>query len=287
MGSLAISISEIQRLESIIQKKNLNRKAVKSNHELLRIKDNDITIIVYKSGKVVHNDSELSKQIIKSILKKESKYDYILGSDETGKGEWFGPLVVVSTALTPDEIVKLRMLGVRDSKTIKKPQLLKLAKKLIDMDFKRHSVILNPKTYNELYSKLQNEGKTLNDMMAWAHSVVIKELIKKIKFKNAKVVIDKFDVEKTEYRLENVDQTNLKVIQKSGGESEIPVAAASIVAKYLFESEVEKLNEEYQIDLRVVMPEDISADVLPNVAKIHFKNVKKSLNSFYPTPNLE
>jgi ribonuclease HIII len=128
MGSLAISISEIQRLESIIQKKNLNRKAVKNNYELLRIKDNDITIIVYKSGKVVHNDSELSKQIIESILKKESKYDYILGSDETGKGEWFGPLVVVSTALTPDEIVELRMLGVRDSKTIKKPQLLKLAK---------------------------------------------------------------------------------------------------------------------------------------------------------------
>jgi ribonuclease HIII len=155
------------------------------------------------------------------------------------------------------------------------------------MDFKRHSVILNPKTYNELYSKLQNEGKTLNDMMAWAHSVVIKELIKKIEFKNAKVVIDKFDFEKTEYRLENVDQTNLQVIQKSGGESEIPVAAASIVAKYLFESEVEKLNEEYQIDLRMVMPENISADVLPNVAKIHFKNVKKSLNSFYPTPNLE
>jgi len=275
MGSLAISSNEIKRLEGIIQKSNLNREVVKNDYELLRIKDNDIGIIVYKSGKLVHNDSELSKQIIKSILKKDSEYDYILGSDETGKGEWFGPLVIVSTALTPEEIVELRMLGVRDSKTIKKPQLLKLATKLKNMDFRRHSVILKPKIYNTLYSKFLSEGKTLNDMMAWAHSVVIKELIKKIEFKNAKVVIDKFDFEKTEHRLENVVKTNLKIIQKSGGESEIPVAAASIVAKYLFESEVDRLNRKYQIDLRNVKPDDVSDDVLPNVAKVHFKNVKK------------
>ena len=275
MGSLAISSNEIKRLEGIIQKSNLNREVVKNDYELLRIKDNDIGIIVYKSGKLVHNDSELSKQIIKSILKKDSENDYILGSDETGKGEWFGPLVIVSTALTPEEIVELRMLGVRDSKTIKKPQLLKLATKLKNMDFRRHSVILKPKIYNTLYSKFLSEGKTLNDMMAWAHSVVIKELIKKIEFKNAKVVIDKFDFEKTEHRLENVVKTNLKIIQKSGGESEIPVAAASIVAKYLFESEVDRLNRKYQIDLRNVKPDDVSDDVLPNVAKVHFKNVKK------------
>ena len=145
------------------------------------------------------------------------------------------------------------------------------------MDFQRYSVILNPRSYNKLYSKLQREGKSLNDMMAWAHSVVIKELIEKIEFKKVKVVIDKFDFEKTEYRLENVDKRNLEIIQKSGGESEIPVAAASIIAKYLFELEVDKLNEKYQINLRKVKPKDISLDVLPTVAKVHFKNIKNIL----------
>jgi ribonuclease HIII len=277
MGSLAISNDELENLKGIIREEKLNCESVKNSYELLRIKENDIVIIVYRSGKLVYNDSDASKQIVNSILIKDFEYDFILGSDETGKGEWFGPLVVVATALTPDEIVDLRMLSVQDSKKIKKSQLLKLGKKLKNMDFQRYSVILNPRSYNKLYSKLQREGKSLNDMMAWAHSVVIKELIEKIEFKKVKVVIDKFDFEKTEYRLENVDKRNLEIIQKSGGESEIPVAAASIIAKYLFELEVDKLNKKYQIDLRKVKPKDVSLDVLPTVAKVHFKNIKNIL----------
>jgi ribonuclease HIII len=277
MGSLAISNDELENLKGIIREEKLNCESVKNSYELLRIKENDIVIIVYRSGNLVYNDSDASKQIVNSILIKDFEYDFILGSDETGKGEWFGPLVVVATALTPDEIVDLRMLSVQDSKKIKKSQLLKLGKKLKNMDFQRYSVILNPRSYNKLYSKLQREGKSLNDMMAWAHSVVIKELIEKIEFKKVKVVIDKFDFEKTEYRLENVDKRNLEIIQKSGGESEIPVAAASIIAKYLFELEVDKLNKKYQIDLRKVKPKDVSLDVLPTVAKVHFKNIKNIL----------
>ena len=60
------------------------------------------------------------------------------------------------------------------------------------------------------------------------------------------MVIDKFDFEKTEFRLEKVDRTNVEIIQKSKGESEIPVAAASIIAKYTFEKEVDKLNIKYK-----------------------------------------
>jgi len=97
-----------------------------------------------------------------------------------------------------------------------------------------------------------------------------------IKATNAKVVIDKFDYDKTEYRLEKVDRTNVEIIQKSKGESEIPVAAASIIAKYTFEKEVDKLNEKYRIDLRKSQPKDIDKSILPFVAKLHFKNVDVS-----------
>ncbi|MCE7698806.1 MAG: hypothetical protein K8E24_008255 [Methanobacterium paludis] len=121
------------------------------------------------------------------------------------------------------------------------------------------------------------ENKNLNDMMAWAHSAVIQDLLEKIRFKKAKVVIDKFDFEKTRYRLEKVDKTNLKIIQKSGAESETAVAAASIIAKYIFEKEVDKLNRKYNMNLRKSKPEDIKRDLLPEVGKIHFKNVKKCL----------
>lgn len=277
--SLKLSSKEIEELKKYIKKGILKEAPPTNEYELFRIKDQDVNIVVYTSFKVVHNGSDASKLIINRILEKEEGYDYILGSDETGKGEWYGPLIVVATALSPEDIIKLRELGVKDSKTIKKSQIMELASKLIKMKFERHSVQINPKKYNLRYAEFQREGKSLNDMMAWAHSKVIQELLDKIEFKKAKAVIDKFDFEKTEYRLEKVDKTNLEIIQKSGGESEIPVAAASIIAKYLFETEVDKLNDKYDIDLRSSKPEDINPEILSKVAKIHFKNVKKCIHN--------
>jgi len=275
-ASLTISEKELQKLKGYILKTNLKRETPTSEYELLRIKDGKIMIVVYKSGKVVHNGSEESQNVINDILKKEDKYDFLMGSDETGKGEWFGPLVVTATALTPEDIIELRKLGVRDSKTIKKDELMKLAEKLFKMDFPRFTITLLPEKYNQMYMDFEKEGKSLNDMLAWAHSAVIKAMLKYVKAKNAKVVIDKFDFEKTEFRLEKVDRTNVEIIQKSKGESEIPVAAASIIAKYTYEMEVDKLIEKYHIDLRKSQPKDVDKSVLSCVGKLHFKNVNNS-----------
>jgi ribonuclease HIII len=275
--SLLLDAEEIKQAECLIDEKHLKKVNITNEYELLRVKDNDLNIVLYKSGKLVHNGNTASIEFLNSVLRNEESYDYILGSDETGKGEWFGPLVVVVTALKPDEILELRKLGVMDSKDIKKPKLLKLAENIIKMDFKRCSVVLPPKTYNECYKEFSGENKSLNDLMAWAHSKVIKELLAQIKFTNAKLVIDLFDYKKMEYRLEKIDKTNLEIIQKVGGESETSVAAASIIAKYLFELEVDKLDKKYGLKLRNSKPEDINQEILPEVAKIHFKNVKKYL----------
>ena len=275
-ASLTISEKELQKLKGYILKTNLHRVPTTSEYELLRIKDGKVMIVVYKFGKVVHNGSEESEKILHEILKREEKYDFILGSDETGKGEWFGPLVVTATALTPEDIIELRKMGVRDSKTIKKAEPMKLAEQLFKMNFARFTITLTPERYNQMYAEFEKEGKSLNDMLAWAHSAVIKAMLKYVQAKRVKVVIDKFDFEKTEFRLENVDRTNTEIIQKSKGESEIPVAAASIIAKYTFETEVDKLNEKYKTDLRKLQPSEIDKAILPNVAKLHFKNVTSS-----------
>jgi len=275
-ASLTISDKELQKLKGYILKTGLKRVPTTSEYELLRIKDGKVMIVVYKSGKVVHNGSEESQKILDEILKREEKYDFILGSDETGKGEWFGPLVVTATALTPEDILQLRKMGVRDSKTIKKAELMKLAEQLFKMNFARFTIALTPEKYNQMYAEFEKEGKSLNDMLAWAHSAVVKAMLKYVQGKNVKVVIDKFDFEKTEFRLETVDRTNTEIIQKSKGESEIPVAAASIIAKYTFETEVDKLNEKYKIDLRKISPEAVDRAVLPCVGKMHFKNVNPS-----------
>lgn len=278
-ASLTIDVSELEKLKDHILKTGLKREQPTNEYELLRIKDGDVFIIVYKSGKVVHNDSKASQQVLDVILKKEDAYDYVLGSDETGKGEWYGPLVVVATALAPNEIIDLRKLGARDSKTISKPQLMELAKKIRGMKFLRESRILPPETYNVLYSQFQKEGKSLNDMLAWAHAEAIKDLLEKVGHQRIRVVIDKFDVKKTESRLRGemrerkIKDNNVEVIQKSKGEYEIPVATASILAKYIFEKKVDELNYKYGVDLRNYKPEEINPKILSYVAKLHFKNV--------------
>jgi ribonuclease HIII len=166
---------------------------------------------------------------------------------------------------------------VKDRKTIKKPQIIKLAKKIIEMDFKWQSIILKPRTYNNLYNQFKIEGKSLNDIMAWAHSKVIQQILAVIKYRKAKVIIDKFDYKKTDYRLKSVDQTGLKIIQMTGGESEIPVATASIIAKYLFEKTVDELNDLYNVNFRDVKPENVKSELLSETSKINFKNVQKLL----------
>ncbi|MGB8218893.1 MAG: ribonuclease HIII [Methanoregula sp.] len=275
-ASIIISNEELEKLKAYILRTNIKRVKPSNDFELLRIKEGQVSIIVYKSNKIVHNGSEASLKILHEILTRDEQFDYILGSDETGKGEWFGPLVITATALTPEQIIELRKIGVRDSKTIKKAELIKLAEQLFKMDFARFTIALTPEKYNQMYADFEKEGKSLNDMLAWAHSAVIKAMLKYVQAKKIKVVIDKFDFEKTEFRLENVDRTNVEIIQKSKGESEIPVAAASIIAKHKFETEVDKLNEKYGIDLRTAQPKDIDRSILQFVAKLHFKNVNGS-----------
>ena len=275
--SLILNDHEILELKNLINENKIKKIPITNDYESLRVKDDKINLILYKTGKLVYNDNESSRKLLKTILERDEDYDYILGSDETGKGEWYGPLVVVATALTPEEIIELRLLGVKDSKTIKKPQIIKLAEKMIEMDFTWQSIILKPRTYNNLYSQFKIEGKSLNDIMAWAHSKVIQQTLALIKFGNAKVIIDKFDYKKMDYRLKSVDQTGLKIIQMTGGESEIPVATASIIAKYLFEKTVNELSILYNVNLRDIKPEDVKPELLSETAKIHFKNVQKLL----------
>lgn len=102
-------------------------------------------------------------------------------------------------------------------------------------------------------------------------------ILQKLEFKRAKVIIDKFDIRATDLRLGKVKKFGVEIIQKSKGESEIPVAAASVLAKLLFEDEVNFLNKKYAINLRTSEPRGIPMEILPYVAKTHFKNVKEAL----------
>lgn len=274
INSLILSENETNKLREFISNNNLKTVPVTNKYELLRVKDHNINLILYTTGKLVFNESDETLNLLNSILIREEGFDYFLGSDETGKGEWYGPLVVVVTALQPEEIVQLRLLGVKDSKTIKTPKIIETAEKIRKMEILYQSIVLNPESYNKLYLEFENEDKSLNDLMAWAHSKIIHRLLGKLDFNQVRVVIDRFDQKKTENRLGKFDENRVEVIQKTGAETETQVAAASIIAKYLFEREIDKLNKKYELDLKNMSPKEINPEILRYVAKIHFKNVK-------------
>lgn len=275
MNSLILSQIEIENLQEFIKKNKLKTLSPTNKYEKIRLKDGRIQLILYNTGKLVFNDLEETQEILNLILELQTKYDLYLGSDEAGKGEWYGPLVVVATALEPEEIKKLRLWGVKDSKTMKTPKVMEIAHIILEHKIPHQTLILTPATYNRLYKNFKNQGKTLNDLLAWAHSRVIQDLTNRLKFKKAYLVIDKFDQKKMDLQLKKMDLTGVDMVQLSGGESETAVAAASIIAKYHFEREVERLNNKYGIDLKTGPTIDV--EIVGQVAKEHFANVKTRL----------
>jgi ribonuclease HIII len=280
--SLALSREELGKLKQRLLQSDLERVQPKNQYEALRISDGDIQLILYKSGKVVHNNSDESRKLLNEVLSIETSYDYLVGTDEVGKGEWYGPLVVACIALTPKQITHMRELGVRDSKEIERSRLMKLAQEITREPFAKNVLTLMPEKYNQLYKEFRIEGKTLNDLLAWAHASTISKVLAKLGERRIKILIDKFDVEKTELRLLTTAHvssktTNLEIIQTASGDTEIPISVASILAKEEFENRVGDLERKYGVQLRGAKPETISKEIIANVAKTHFKNVAAAI----------
>lgn len=275
MKSVLLSPGELKELCRLLTEKKVKEIEVKSPHEVYRFDDKicGIFLVGYRSGNLVYREGDAVKELLKDFLSEDDEYDYVIGTDEAGKGEWYGPLVVACIALKPSEIPIMRNMGVRDSKKLGRETLLKIGKELSEGKKIKEVCVLSPEEYNKVYEEYSKKGKNLNDLMAQMHTDLIKKVLLGIEYKKAKVVIDMFDYKKTEKLLRDLPKDNLLIIQKTGGESETSVAAASILAKYLFEKEVDRLEEEHKIRIRGVKPKNIPKDLLSMVAKIHFKNV--------------
>ena len=128
--STHLGINELDKLKEIIITKKLKETNTTSNYELLRIRDDEINLICYKSGKIVYENNPQTMEIIRQILVKHSQYDYELGSDEAGKGESFGPLVTVCVALKPEQITELRTIGVKDSKQLSRREIVRISEEI-------------------------------------------------------------------------------------------------------------------------------------------------------------
>lgn len=205
------------------------------------------------------------------------------GSDESGKGDFFGPLVVCCAYLDPDLAGKMRELGVKDCKKMSDSAVLETGAALRGtLGRDGYAVVkLAPPAYNRLYAKMKN----INRMLAWAHGVAIEEMLEK-RPACPRVVVDQFaPTEDTVRRALKARGRAIKVEQRHKAESDLAVAAASVIAREMFLREIGKEGAELPAgssDPRVaqVAVENVGKfgpNWLMNNAKVHFRTTDKVL----------
>jgi ribonuclease HIII len=210
-----------------------------------------------------------------------------IGTDESGKGDYFGPMVVAGLLIDVQSKPRLERLGVKDSKLLPDMRCHELAAKIREIcPGKYEEIEISPERYNELYENFRQEGKTLNHLLAWGHARAIESLLKRHPCTCA--VADQFG---DEYYIRSrlmEKGKQIQLIQMPKGERDIAVAAASVLARDKFLRRLEKLSEEYKMEL----PKGSSKAVisvakkiveikgpqeLPKVAKIHHQTTSKIL----------
>lgn len=208
-------------------------------------------------------------------------FDRILGIDESGKGDFFGPLVIAGVLTDKKGAGLLAEKGIRDSKKISDNRILELSRWLKGK-FVHSVVVIGPEKYNQLYRKIGN----LNKLLAWGHSRIIENIVSQNEIDLA--VSDKFGRSDFVERALMENGKKIKLLQKVRAESLIQVAAASILARAGFVNYMEKLSADCGITLpkgagkpvdeaAAKLVEKQGAGMLDKVAKIHFKNYQKVL----------
>ena len=167
----------------------------------------------------------------------EEKFITHIGTDESGKGDFFGPLVIAGVMVDEKTAKLFAELKIRDSKTITDKRILEMAEQI-----KKHAVysviaIGNPK-YNELYKNFAN----LNKLLAWGHAKAIENILEKNMCEYA--LSDKFgDESLIKNALQKRGQT-IRLEQMVRAESDIAVAAASVLARATFVQKMKQMERE-------------------------------------------
>ena len=101
-----------------------------------------------------------------------------IGTDESGKGDFFGPLVCAGVYVDEASAEVLQAMGVRDSKRLSDRRCRELAEGIQVTCHEQYSVVeISPARYNDLYEQFRREGKNLNTLLAWAHARVLENLL--------------------------------------------------------------------------------------------------------------
>ena len=208
-----------------------------------------------------------------------------MGIDESGKGDFFGPMVIASAYVDASLVEEFTALGVKDSKRITSDQkALDIAAKIRVALKGRFSIVqIGPETYNRMHLDMGN----VNRVLAWGHARAIENLLEKVP-DCPRAVADQFG---PEHRIKSAllkKGQAIELEQRTKAESDPAVAAASILARAAFLTGLKTMSK----DVDVVIPKGASAqvrsvavdlvkqygpEILSRMVKLHFRTTRQVL----------
>ena len=220
----------------------------KPPYTLFSGKKKGISVSLYQSGKLMVQGKDMAEfmefyiepEILKSFnFSHPEEYADMtahMGSDEAGKGDFFGPLCIATVYADRETISKLMKMGINDTKKMADKKTLEIAKKL-KQEVVYHVVKIGPEKYNNLYSKFKN----LNSLLAWGHAAAIDQVYQKSQCK--KVIIDKFASDSLISSAVKRKNKDLELILRTKAEEDVVVAAAATLARATFLWALEDLSK--------------------------------------------
>lgn len=206
-----------------------------------------------------------------------------IGTDESGKGDYFGPLVIAGVFADKNMISLLKKAGVRDSKELGDSAIKKIAYEIKEIVGNGYDIIMiSPEKYNELYEKFRN----VNRLLGWAHAKVLENIL--LNYYAAEAISDKFGDESYIRNSLQEKGKNILLHQITKAEKYTAVAAASILARDKFNDWFEKKNRELKIQLpkgassgveqtAASVKKIFGGEIMNKLVKLHFKTTQKIL----------
>lgn len=260
-------------------------------HARFALKGEGVSVVLYNSGKCViqgkggeqflerYFPEEVERRLEAELL--PENVEVAVGSDESGKGDYFGPLVVAAVAYGPEYAPLVDDLRLGDSKKMTEKANAAAAKRIREV-LPCATVVLRPRRYNQLYREIGN----LNRLLAWAHGAALEKVLEICDA--PRLIVDKFCEEKVLRRGFKPLAQSKELVLRTRAESHPAVGAASMLASAVFGWELADLGREHDLKLPkgAGAPVDAAAralvaqrgpGALEDVAKMHFKTTEKVL----------
>ncbi|MBI2441128.1 MAG: ribonuclease HIII [Lentisphaerae bacterium] len=297
--SFTYPLTEAQQIMLMETLRGGNYRPIEVPYAQAAAETDSCRIILYQSGKCLIQ-GRAAQEFVTYVLEPKvllqvgvgyeemlnpQAYQPHMGIDESGKGDFFGPMVIAG-AYADNSLVKAMLaMGVKDSKNISSDlRAQELARDIRKLLGKRFSIVLiGPQAYNRLYAQL----RSVNSLLAWGHARAIENLLAQAP-QCPRAISDQFGNQEQVKRALMRRGRGIELVQRHHAEADMAVAAASILARAAFLNTLVKLHKEYNLSFPKGASDQVKAaaeelvkkhgaQVLLKTAKCHFRTTDQVL----------